>query len=97
MALPSSTGEYLQSPRMKHRGREYVQVILAAQTVRTRLQCRRPRSHPWVRQTPWRRESLPTPVFLSGESHGQRNLAGYSPQGHKESDTTERLSTHACN
>ena len=28
-------------------------------------------------------------VFLPGESHGQRNLTGYSPQGHKESDTTE--------
>ena len=31
----------------------------------------------------------PTPVFLPGEFHGQRNLAGYSPWGHKESDTTE--------
>ena len=31
----------------------------------------------------------PTPVFLPGESHGQRSLAGYSPQGRKESDTTE--------
>ena len=31
----------------------------------------------------------PTPVLLPGESHGQRNPAGYSPQGHKESDTTE--------
>ena len=30
-----------------------------------------------------------TPVFLSGESHGQRSLVGYSPWGHKESDTTE--------
>ena len=30
-------------------------------------------------------------VFLSGESHGQRSLAGYSPWGHKESDTTEQL------
>ena len=30
-----------------------------------------------------------TPVFLPGESHGQKSLAGYSPQGHKESDTTE--------
>ena len=29
-------------------------------------------------------------VFLPGESHGQRNLVGYSPQGRKESDTTER-------
>ena len=32
---------------------------------------------------------LPTPVFLSEESHGQRSLAGYSPSGHKESETTE--------
>ena len=31
----------------------------------------------------------PTPVFLPGESHGQRSLVGYSPWGHKESDTTE--------
>ena len=28
-------------------------------------------------------------IFLPGESHGQRSLAGYSPRGHKESDTTE--------
>ena len=33
----------------------------------------------------------PTPVFLSGDSHGQRTLEGYSPQGCKESDLTERL------
>ena len=31
-----------------------------------------------------------TPVFLPGDSHGQRSLAGYSPWGHKESDTTEQ-------
>ena len=31
----------------------------------------------------------PTPVFLSGESHGQRRLGGYSPWGHKELDMTE--------
>ena len=35
------------------------------------------------------RTRLSTPVFLPGESHGQRNLVGYSPQGHKESDMTE--------
>ena len=34
-----------------------------------------------------------TPVFLPGESHGQRSLAGYRPRGHKESDMTERLTT----
>ena len=43
----------------------------------------------WVRKIPWRREQLSTPVFLSGESHGHRILVGYSPRGHKESDTTE--------
>ena len=40
---------------------------------------------------PWRREWLPTPVFLPGEFQGQRGLAGYSPWGRKESDTAERL------
>ena len=34
---------------------------------------------PWVETTPWRRKWQPTPVFLPGESHGQRKLAGYSP------------------
>ena len=42
-------------------------------------------------EIPWRREYLPTSIFLSGEFHGQRSLAGYSPWGRKESDTTERL------
>ena len=37
----------------------------------------------------------PTPVLLPGKSHGQRNLVGYSPWGHIESDTAERLSMHA--
>ena len=44
---------------------------------------------PWVRKIPWRRAWQPTPVFLPGESHGQRSLVGYSPWGRKESDTTE--------
>ena len=42
-------------------------------------------------EDPWRMVWQPTPVFLPGESHGQRSLAGYSPWGRKESDTTERL------
>ena len=33
----------------------------------------------------------PIPVFLSGESHGQRNLVGYGPWGCKESNMTELL------
>ena len=40
---------------------------------------------------PWRREWLPTPVFLPGEFHGQRSLVGYSPWDRKESDMTEGL------
>ena len=42
---------------------------------------------------PWRRKRQPTSIFLPGKPHGQRSLVGYSPWGHKESDTTERLST----
>ena len=44
---------------------------------------------PWVGKIPWRRALQPTPVFLPGESHGQRSLAGYSPWDHRESDMTE--------
>ena len=48
-----------------------------------------------VRKIPWRREQLPTPVFLPGEFHGQKSLEGsYSPWGHKESDTTEQLTVY---
>jgi len=38
----------------------------------------RGRFDPWVGKIPWRRAWQPTPVFLPGESHGQRSLAGYS-------------------
>ena len=55
------------------------------------LQCRRSDFDLWVRNIPWRREWLPTPVFLPGEFHGQRSLVGYSARGCKESDTTEQL------
>ena len=56
-------------------------------------QCRRLRLDPWVEKIPWRRKWQPTPVFLPGESHGQRNLVGYSPRGQKESDMTEHTYT----
>ena len=46
---------------------------------------------PGVVKIPWRREWQPTLVFLPEEFHGQKSLVGYSPQGHKELDTTERL------
>ena len=44
----------------------------------------------------WRRAwSILSPVFLPGESHGQRSLEGHSPWGHKESDTSE-ATLQAC-
>ena len=54
-------------------------------------QCRRHETQiqSWAGKIPWRRTWQPTPVFLPGESHGWRNLAGYSPWGHEELDTTE--------
>ena len=61
--------------------------------VENHLQYRRPGFDPWVRKIPWRKERLPTAVILPREFHGQRSLVGYSPQGHKELDPTERL-TH---
>ena len=56
---------------------------------RISLQCRRPGFDPWIRKVPWKREWLPTPIFLPGEFYGQKSLAGYSPWGHKELDITE--------
>ena len=55
--------------------------------VRICLQCRRPRFNPGVGKIHWKREQLPTPVFWPGEFQGL-----YSTWGHKQSDTTERLS-----
>ena len=51
--------------------------------------CKRHRFNRWVQKSPWRRAWQPTPVFLPGESHGQRSLVSYSPLGHEESDVTE--------
>ena len=48
---------------------------------------------PWVRKILWRRKWQATPVFLPGKSRRQRSLAGYSTQGSKKSDMTERRST----
>ena len=56
-------------------------------------QCRRCKRHgfnPWVGNIPWSRKWQSAPVFLPGKFHGQRSLVGCSPQGCKESDTTER-------
>ena len=52
---------------------------------------------PLVRKLPWRRKWQSIPILLPGKSHGQRSLAGYSPWGYKELDTTEQLNLAQLN
>ena len=44
----------------------------------------------WDQNIPWRRQRLHIPVFWPGEFRGQRSLAGYSPWGLKQLETTEQ-------
>ena len=69
---------------------------LVAQTVKNPPAMRQT----WDRSLGWEdplgRGMATTPVTLPGEFHGQRSLVGYSPSGHKESDTTKRLTLPLC-
>ena len=56
--------------------------------------CKRRRFDPWVRKIPWRRARQPTPVFLPGESHGQRSLVDYSLWGHRVRHNWSDLAQH---
>ena len=88
-SFPCKTTSSMLCQQNMHRGNSLVQVI------KSLLPMQETRFDPWVRKIPWRRKWQPTPVFLPGESHGQRSLAGCSPQGHRESGSTEH--THqAC-
>ena len=62
---------------------------LMAQTIYKLPVMQQTQFDPWCRDVLWKREWLPTPVFLPGKSHGQRSLVGYSPWGCKELDTTK--------
>ena len=58
-------------------------------------QYRRHRSDPWVEKIPWRRAWQPTPVFLQGESHGQRSLVGCIHGVTKSQTRLRQISMHA--
>ena len=60
-----------------------VAAFLVVQMVKNLPAVQRPGFDTWRGKIPWRRKQLPTPVFLPGELHGQRRLAGYSPWGCK--------------
>ena len=70
---------------------QYRVASLVTQAVKNLPAIQETQFNSWVRKIPGRREWQPTPAFLSGEFHGQRILAGYSPWGLKEMDTTEQL------
>ena len=63
-------------------------------TSQVALVVKNPSASPWVGKIPCRRAQQPTPIFLPGESHGQRSLVAYNPSGCKELDTTE-VTSHA--
>ena len=80
-----------------------IRTSLVAQMVKNRLQSGRPGFDPWVGKISWRREWLPTPVFLPGKFHGQRSLAGYTVHGvpktaeqltHIDTDTDTHTQKH---
>ena len=73
--LKKKWGDLLGSPMVK-------MGFLAGSTVKNPCLCRCG-FDPWLRKISWRRKWQPTPIFLSGKSHGQRSLVGYSPQGCK--------------
>ena len=70
-------------------------VLWRASLMAQRLKCLPAMQETWVQSLGWEdpleKEMATSPVFLPGESHGRMSLVGYSPRGHKESDTTERL------
>ena len=81
------------------KGEKAPQVVLVVKNplanvgdVRDRIQD--PGFDPWVRKIPWRKAWQPTPVFLAGESHGQRSLEGYSPQGCRVGHDGSSFSMH---
>ena len=85
--LGRSSGEAIDCPL------QYSWASLVAQMVKNPPAMWETRFDPWVEKILWRGPWKPTPVFLPGESPWQRSLAGCSPWGCKEEDTTERLST----
>ena len=58
----------------------YIEVVLVVKNSPTNAgRCQRQAFDIWVRKIPWRRTWQPTPVYMTGESHGKRSLMGYGP------------------
>ena len=83
----------LEKGQATHSWSEYSWAFLVAQMVKNSPAIWKTWVHPGVGKIPWRTAWQPTPVFLPGESPWAEEPGGYSPGGHEELDTTERLST----
>ena len=70
--------------------RQILQIFTEKTVIFIRIACRFKFSFAFFRRRQWH----PTPVLLSGKSHGRRSLVGCSPWGLEESDTTEQLHFH---
>ena len=86
-ALEENFSKKIQEKIAKTCAKQGASVV--AQTVKNPPAVQETGFDPWVEKILWRKEWLPTLVFLPGEFHGQRNLVGYIPWGGKESDATE--------
>ena len=91
-----ATATYYSSPSFKFSPVARHGASLVAQTVKNlpAMKETQDRSLGW--EDPLGRGMATAPVTLPGDFHGQRSLVGYSPAGHKESDTTERLTLSLC-
>ena len=72
----------IESPTVRHNWatNTFTFIFLGGSEIKN-PSAKRLRFDPWVRKIPWRRKCQSTPVFLPGESHGQRSLVGFSPWG----------------
>ena len=90
------------SHRVRHDGSDlaaaaatsYSWASLVAQRIKRLLQCRRPGFNPWVGKSPWRRKWQSTPVFLTGESHGERSLESTGSQSQTQLSDFTHTHTH---
>ena len=91
--IPCKDAVHISQEKLPERNRTsriYVE-LFGSDSKASACNCRKCRFDPWGGKIPWRRKWQPTLVLLPRKLHGWRSLVGYSPWGHKESDTTEGL------
>ena len=85
MSESSKTGSVMSHSLLPHGCMGFPGGTSGKESAFQHRRCKRPGFYPWVGKIPWKRAWQPPPVILPGESYRERSLAGYSPQGRKES------------